>query len=180
MLKLKSSVGPLFISALLLSSCSIINKRAETPPIEALRYIERGEYNKGLALLSSSCRQSHDNQLPDECRAEFEQIRRIADQGYERKDFVKAGRVYQALIRNNITGDAPPGTFSFDTDYLKKKLRECSKALTEIGLVRYREEKLDEAISIWEKVLSFDPDNKSLKKAVDIASRQRQQLKNIN
>ena len=32
--------------------------------------------------------------------------------------------------------------------------------LTERGLKKYREENLEDAIALWEKVLLFDPDNR--------------------
>jgi hypothetical protein len=45
--------------------------------------------------------------------------------------------------------------------------------------VHYRQGKLDEAISLWRKVLLFDPDNKETKDAISTATVQLQNLKQI-
>lgn len=68
---------------------------------------------------------------------------------------------------------------SFDYDYLRKQIKTCSEALMDIGLVKYREGSFDDAVSIWKKVLTFDPKNRDVKKAIDKATVQLQKLKKI-
>jgi hypothetical protein len=49
----------------------------------------------------------------------------------------------------------------------------------ENGLMKYREEKLDEAIVIWKKALVFDPENTGVKNALETATQQLQKLKSM-
>lgn len=171
------NLPPVLLSMLflLLSSCSALNKSTDTPVLQTERYIEHGEYEETFALLSRSCDHYQEgNNLPAECRLNFERILQIADRHFEKKDFAKAGILYRLLMESGATGNYPPGALS-----LREKITKCARVLTGEGLVQYREEKLDKAISLWEQVLSFDPENESVKKAITSANRQQQYLKNI-
>jgi hypothetical protein len=50
----------------------------------------------------------------------------------------------------------------------------------ELGLVKYRDDDLDGACSIWNKVLAFDPGNKAVTKALRTTGKQRKRLKSIS
>jgi cytochrome c-type biogenesis protein CcmH/NrfG len=45
-------------------------------------------------------------------------------------------------------------------------------------MVEYRKGNLKGAISVWESLLAFDPDNEQIKKAIETARAQLQQIKN--
>ena len=48
----------------------------------------------------------------------------------------------------------------------------CRESLTKTGLSEYRNGNLAKAIAVWESLLVFDPDNAEIKKAVETAKTQ--------
>ena len=108
-----------------------------------------------------------------------EQIKSAADTAYQSGDVSEAGNDYRVLLESGITTRDFAGTLSFDEDYLNRQINACSKVLMESGLMTYREERLEEAIAIWKKALTFDPDNRNIKNALETATSQLQKLKQI-
>jgi hypothetical protein len=60
---------------------------------------------------------------------------------------------------------------------LNGAIRECSNYLTNQGLIKYREGNLKEGIDIWESLLSFQPENEEIKKAIQTARDQLSKIK---
>ena len=141
--------------------------------------IAGGEYKRALALYSSAYENNHTPEMRDKYTATGEHIRKTADLAYQRKDFVEAGTIYNTLIESGITNQGFADTLSFDQDYLTRQIHMCSNALLETGLTTYRDGRLEDAISIWKKAQGFDRDNKDIKSAIDTATTQLQNLKNI-
>ena len=141
--------------------------------------IAGGEYKRALALYSSAYEKNHTPEMRDKYTAAGEQIRKTADLAYQRRDFAEAGTIYNTLIESGITNQGFAGSLSFDEDYLIRQIHVCSNALLETGLTTYRDGKLEDAISIWKKAQGFDHDNKDIKSAIDTATTQLQNLKNI-
>jgi len=71
------------------------------------------------------------------------------------------------------------GSLSFERKGLSEKIKSCRKILFENGLEQYRSGSLDQAISIWKTILTFDPENQEIKRAVDIATLQLENLQKI-
>ena len=71
------------------------------------------------------------------------------------------------------------GSCSFDRDGLTAKIRTCKKNLFENGLEQYRSGNLDQAISIWKGILTFDPGDQEIKGVVDKATLQLENLQKI-
>ena len=145
----------------------------------AQEQIAHGEYKKALGIYSTAYDKYHQPILRYHYAGTGEQTRNAADAAYQRRAFADAGSLYLVLFESCITTRDFAWSLSFNDGYLSGQIKACSKALTEIGLVRYREEKLDEAISSWQKVLVFDRDNKGVIKAIQTATRQLQKLKNF-
>jgi tetratricopeptide (TPR) repeat protein len=141
--------------------------------------IALGEYKKALELCSNSYDRYHYPGLRSSYARTAEQIRNTADSAYQRKDFAEAGSIYNTLFESGITTRDFAQSLSFDDDYLNGQISLCSKALMENGLMKYREEKLDEAIVIWKKALVFDPDNTGIKNSIETATQQLQKLKSL-
>jgi tetratricopeptide (TPR) repeat protein len=108
-----------------------------------------------------------------------EQILFVADAAFRKKEFAEAGTSYNILFESGITTRDFTQTLTFDDSYLEEQINTCSRALMEIGFMKYREEKLEEAITIWKKILVFDNDNKDVNNAINVATTQLQKLKNI-
>jgi len=145
----------------------------------AQEQIAHGLYKQALDVYSQAYDKYHHQRLRYHYAGAGEQIRNAADAAFRKSAFAEAGSVYHVLFESGITIRDFAGSLSFNDDYLDGQIKSCSKALTEIGLVKYREEKLDEAISSWQKVLVFDTANKGVMKAIDTATRQLQHLKNF-
>ncbi len=138
-----------------------------------------GKYRNALDIYSSAYDRYHLRGMRQGYARMGEQVVLAADAAYQRKDFADAGSIYRALFESGITTRDFAQSLTFDDDYLNKQIKACSKSLMEIGLMKYREEKLDEAIAIWKKILAFDLDNKNVRSAIDTATVQLQQLKNL-
>jgi len=146
---------------------------------QAQAEVAGGEYKKALELYSSAYEKNHAPEMRDNYSAAGEQIRKNADTAYQRKDFAEAGSIYNTLIESGISTRDFANSLSFNGDYLNGQKNACSKALLEAGLTIYRDGKLEDAISIWKKALVFDRDNKDIKSAIETATTQLQNLKNI-
>ncbi len=138
-----------------------------------------GRYRRALDIFSNAYDKNHHRGLRQGYARLGEQIRAAADRAYESNEFADAGYAYRILFESGITTRDFAASLSFDDDYLSSHIRACSKPLMEFGLMKYREEKLDEAIAIWKKILVFDIDNRSVKSAIDTATVQLQQLRTI-
>ena len=178
----------LLCSALLMASASCASIRISGGPgiredadgiavKEAIRQarasIAGGDYNKALGIYSRTYNKYPYNvKLMSSYSEAGEQIRNGADSAYKNASFAEAGHLYNLLFKNDITSMDFAPSLSFNSDYLRAQMQACSKTLTEIGLTKYREEKLDEAILMWKQVLTFDPENRGVRKAINTANKQ--------
>ncbi len=138
-----------------------------------------GKYRNALEIYSNAYDRNHLRGVRQGYSRMGEQIVIAADAAYQKKDFAEAGSIYRVLFESGITTRDFAQSLSFDDDYLSGQIKACSRALMEIGLMKYREERLDEAIAIWKKILAFDLDNKNARSAIDTATVQLEQLKHL-
>ena len=146
---------------------------------QAQANIALGEYKKALELYSNAYDKYHFPELRGNYDRTAEQIKNTADASFQRKEFAEAGNLYHALLESGITATDFTQSLSFDDKYLNGRISVCSKTLLENGLMKYREEKLDDAIAIWKKALLFDPENTGVKNAIETATQQLQKLKSL-
>jgi len=171
------------------SSCSLIHRVTEPAAHEktviddtakkAQAHITLGQYEKALELYSSMYDKYHYPGMRSGYARAGEQTRAAADAAYQKRDFADAGNIYTILFESGITTRDFARSLSFNDDYLSSQIGLCSKSLMEAGLTKYREGKLEDAISVWKKALAFDQGNKDIKNAIDTATTQLQNLKNI-
>lgn len=107
----------------------------------------------------------------------MEELKRSADRALARKDFRAAGKAYAALRDGLPLSDQAGLALGFLKSIVEKGLETCRAQLTKDGLDRYRKGQLKEAISVWQGLLEFDPDNAEIRKAVDTASEQLKKLR---
>jgi tetratricopeptide (TPR) repeat protein len=146
---------------------------------QAQTQVALGDYAKALTLYAGAYDKYHYRGMGASYARLGEQIRNAADVAYQKKDFAEAGNIYKNLLESRITARDFAKSLSFNDDYLSGQISACSKSILELGLMKYREEKLDEAVAIWMKALDFDPDNKGIKDAIETAAQQSQQLKSL-
>jgi tetratricopeptide (TPR) repeat protein len=138
-----------------------------------------GRYKKAFEIYSAAYDKHHDADLRRGYAKLGEQTKAAADEWFQMGNFGEAGSAYRNLFESGITTRDFSQTLSFDDDYLIKKIKACSESLMELGLMRYREQKLEEAIAVWKKALAFDSNNRNVKNAIDTATVQLQQLKTL-
>ena len=154
-------------------------KLIEDTTRQAQAHLTLGEYQKALELYAGHYDKYHYSEMRAPYAGTAEQVRNAADAAYQKKDFADAGNIYKTLYESGITaGDFAP-SLSFDDEYLNRQMKACAKGLLEAGLTKYREGKLEDAISVWKKALVFDQDSKDIKSAIDTATTQLLNLKNL-
>jgi tetratricopeptide (TPR) repeat protein len=186
---LKTAASCLVVLSLFAFSCAAPPKKplSAKPDINiavdtarlAQEHYSLGRFRKALEIYSDTYDKHHSTAVRRGYVKMGEQIRSAADAAFQKMDYAEAGAVYDTLFASGITTRDFAQTLTFDDDYLEEQRAACSRTLVEIGLMRYREEKLEEAIGVWKKILVFDTENKDARNAIEKAAAQLQQLKNI-
>ena len=109
----------------------------------------------------------------------LEDIRRTGDGAFSKENFALAGRAYSILFKNFKSFDKFGASLSFSEKSLDERMKVCRTELHKKALEQYRKENLAEAISIWQGLLTFDPDNVEAKKAVETATIQLKKIKKL-
>jgi len=140
-------------------------------------HLKAGEFRKAIDLFNETY-QKHpqDPTVRSGYIKTLESIKSSGDRAFEKSDFALAGCVYGLLLKNYSSVGRLNGSLSFNREGLTARIRDCKKILFENGLKQYRSGNLNQAISLWESILVFDPENQEIKKAVDMASLQSKNL----
>ncbi len=158
------------LGLLFMSSCAVIKKSPPPPkPVKPVRNIRpvipatvheydpspalneakdqmtHGEYEKAASLYKSALSLHPGNKkLLSGYRETLLNASAAADISFGRGDFSKAGGLYSLVARNyKYTRPA-----ALKSGYLKKRIRDCSEALTQRGLASYRNGKIEKALSL--------------------------------
>jgi tetratricopeptide (TPR) repeat protein len=143
----------------------------------AQKYLAEGDIQKALETYNDAhIKNPDDTTLRSNYIKAIEHIKKNADAAFVKEEYASAGFMYHTLLNNCQHAKSFVSSLSFDKDYLSNRVESCSKILLEKGLVQYREGNLKEAISIWKTILTFDPENGEVKKAIETATIQ---LKNL-
>jgi tetratricopeptide (TPR) repeat protein len=147
---------------------------------EAWKYITVQSYKKAVDAYSVACSRYPQNpELRDGFIRTVEHIKGLADAAFLKEEFSSAGNIYGALLRSGIKQDIA-AVLSFNKEFLIMQINKSAKVLTERGLNKYREGRLEDAIAIWKGIIEFDPDNKEVKNAINTTTVQLENLKRIN
>lgn len=176
------------LAALLLAglSCAPLSQRAEgvrKAEIEgviskAAEFVAKGDFKSALDLHKNAAEKYPENKALEEGYiATFENIKKDADKAFEKEDFVLAGKTYHLLLRSGPQSDGFSAGLSFTKNNLTERFNECGSALSQRALSQYRSGNIENAISLWKSILTFDPGNKSIKKFIDTATTQLKNLK---
>jgi len=103
-------------------------------------------------------------------------MKSVADQAYEKEEYLSAGRTYDLLFRRHGEFKDFASTLTFDRAYLNQRLSLCKKSLSVRGFQEYRKDNLSEAILLWQGLLTIDPNNEDIKKAMSTATEQQRHL----
>jgi len=147
---------------------------------QAQSCLKNGDFQKGIDIYSGLIREyPEDTPVRDGYVSLLESIKTRADLDFKRKDFVHAGRTYRILLRNYSSVSGLTRFLSYNAAFLNTRMETCRKVLFEDALGQYRSGKLNQAISIWRSILTFDPENQEVKKAMDKAILQAGNLEKI-
>jgi tetratricopeptide (TPR) repeat protein len=140
-------------------------------------YLEAGEFQKAIDIYKEVY-QKHpqDSTVRSSYIKTLESIKSSGDRAFEKNKFELAGCIYRTLLKHVSSVTYLSRSFSFGREVLTAKIKSCKKILFENGLEQYRSGNLNQAISIWKSILSFDSENQEIKKAVDIAILQSKNL----
>jgi len=142
---------------LFLSSCSLLKKeqeekqtdygdrqaRIETKPGEfqkSIDYVHRqaqmeiraGEFQKAIDVHREIYQKyPQDPRIRSSYITAIESIKRLGDQAFERNDFRSAGMIYEVLGKNWVHFADFSQSFSFNKDFLEKKIKTCRYLFTE-------------------------------------------------
>lgn len=145
---------------------------------QSSKAFEGGDFEKAIDICKSRYQEySDDSELLSFFINMLEDIRRIGDGALPKEDFVLAGKAYHALLKNYSSFKNFEKLLSFPRNSLEEGIRNCRMQLTKKGLEQYRKGNLAEAISVWKSILTFDPDNQEIKKAIETATSQLKKLK---
>jgi tetratricopeptide (TPR) repeat protein len=164
---------------------SFLEKKAKTSRClfiggQVSSYLKAGEFQRAIDI----CKEIH-QKYPRDLTVQssyiktLESIKSNGDRAFERGDFALAGSIYEVLLKHVSSVTQLNGSLSFERKGLSEKIKSCRKILFENGLEQYRSGSLDQAISIWKTILTFDPENQEIKRAVDIATLQLENLQKI-
>jgi len=147
---------------------------------EAQSFLKSGDFQKGINNYKGLLQQYPRDTIVRYCYVSFlESIKEQADLDFKRKEFTLAGRTYRILLRNYSSFSYLEDFLSYNAGLLNAGIETCRKRLFEDGLEQYRSGNLGQAISAWRNILTFDPENLEVKKAMDKAIRQVRNLEKI-
>ncbi|MBE0426856.1 MAG: hypothetical protein IBX72_09440 [Nitrospirae bacterium] len=130
-----------------------------------------GDYSRAIDVYRFSFAKYPENQkLLSNYLKTLENIKRVADRAFEKKDYNLAGKTYYTLQRNYSYFKNFAHLLSFDLEFLNARVTECRTCVSKKGLEQYRKRNIREAISIWKNLLTFDPDNIYISNAIDTAT----------
>jgi tetratricopeptide (TPR) repeat protein len=156
------------------------NSRNGVSERQARQAFEAGDFDKAIEVYNSRYLEN-----PDDADwlvgfvSILEEIKRTGDGAFSKKNFVPAGRAYSSLSKNFKLFEKLRATLSFSEKSLDEGMKVCRTELHKKALEQYRKENLAEAISIWQGLLTFDPDNVEAKKAVETATIQLKKIKKL-
>jgi tetratricopeptide (TPR) repeat protein len=147
---------------------------------QAKAYMSSGNYKKALDIYTAACDEHpDDDDLLAMSKDALESVKAEADKFYENHDYAKAGELYALLVKSGFEKKHRRSKLSFDNHYLAMRIGSCSKMLIELGIMKYREGDLQQAIAIWKDILVFKPSEQEAKTSIDRATAQLQNLKQI-
>lgn len=141
------------------------------------QHLQAGEYDKALEaprVLSPS--ELRDPGLATTFSRTVEEIKRRADLAAASRNYVEAGKAYAVLAGHYADASKLGLKLPFSRETLDEGLKRCRAELTREGLEHYRKGDLSQAITVWQDLLQFDPDNAGIRKAVETAREQQKEL----
>jgi tetratricopeptide (TPR) repeat protein len=140
---------------------------------QAQQDLKAGDFAKALETYQTALKEfPADVGLAANYLRTVHEIKAAGDKARADKDFARCGKVNTLLLKNFPSWEGLQPAVAFARTDLVEAVAACRDSLTKTGLTEYRRGNLAKAIAVWEDLLAFDPDNAEIKKAVDTAKTQ--------
>ena len=148
---------------------------------QASRYakikMDAGEYHKAIEIYNIAYQKNrHDRTLLKEYTQSIEKIKVVADEMYNRENFLSAVIYYAILLKNYQSLGGYGVKLSFDKACLDEKFSLGRKMVSRQGFEEYRKGNLSQAIALWQALIDIDPINPEILKALNTAKLQQENL----
>ncbi|OGD22365.1 MAG: hypothetical protein A2Y70_01695 [Candidatus Aminicenantes bacterium RBG_13_64_14] len=142
--------------------------------------LRAGRYDKALAVYQAGLKEYPGNKTLGAAYAgAVDELEAIGRKALAARDYALAGRVDALLLRNFASFDGLAARPGVSREKLAEAIELCRSSLTKNGLAEYRKGNLEKAISTWESLLTFDPKNAEIRKAVETAKAQLAKIKSM-
>jgi tetratricopeptide (TPR) repeat protein len=195
-MKRKVIIGVLLVTMLLsgISCAHLQHKKTDVQTAENVRagdiagiislsneHAAKGEFKSAIDVYKDAAdKYPEDKTLEAGYIATIEDIKKAGDRAFDKGDFTLSGKTYYLLLKNVLQPNELAVDLSFTKKSLTDRLDMCYTELSQQALIEYRSGNIENAISLWKSILSFDPGNKSIKKSIDTATTQLKNLKRSN
>ncbi|MGO9953678.1 MAG: hypothetical protein ACLPN1_15900 [Dissulfurispiraceae bacterium] len=148
----------------------ITNCRASIARKEVQQALSAGRFQKVIDTYRNLCAKYPKNRmvLVDYVKA-LKDMHSTADKAIAMNDYAVAWKSYAVLLKNFSYFEGFAKQLSFNRESLHESIGECRSLLFTKGLNEYRNGHLQDAISTWQCLLVFAPDDKDTKHALDTA-----------
>jgi tetratricopeptide (TPR) repeat protein len=155
-----------------LSNTEVNHLQSETSALLA-----KGDYQSALDLYKNKFHKHQTKKtLIDQYIKTIQTIKNAADKSFAIDDYSIAGKIYTILLHNYKYSRDLSRQLPVNRESLHERIQECRSQLFKKGLQQYRSGLLQDAISTWQSLLAFIPDDKDTKRAINTASAQLKQM----
>lgn len=189
------------ILALLIAACGILPRKTAPPPAgtspnvppppsagaiadnayaNGVAALEEDRPGRALDLFVEAWKEAPGHHgVRQSFPAALERLKKQGDEAEQQGNPEKAGKAWMASLSHLSHPAAGGMPLSFTRTDLKESIERLSRTLMDKGLVEYREGRFESAISLWQKILAYDPANEEAAKSVRTATTQLENLRKI-
>ena len=139
--------------------------------------MDAGEYQEAIDIYHVAHQNHPQNQaILKEYAQSIEKLKSLADELFNREDFVSALRHYAILIKNYPSAGEAGIKLSFSNARIEKQFSISKKMISRQGFEEYRKGNLSQAIALWQALIDIDHNDPDIKRALKTAKLQQKNL----
>lgn len=152
-------------------------RQPQIPPLrkKVIALLEKKNYRQAVELMAGKNREG----LEKEFVLALNGLLEAGNDAFSAGDYPAAGRAFKGALGAYPAEPALRDRISHDPKRIRALLETCLNRMMEQGLEEYRRGNLESAISKWKMLLAIRPGHKEAKKALDTATVQLQNMKNM-
>jgi tetratricopeptide (TPR) repeat protein len=137
--------------------------------------LEKKNYRQAIELMNGKNREG----LEKEYILAVNGLLEAGNDAFSSGDYAAAARAFKGVLRAYPAEPSLRGRVSHDPKRIRALLEACVDRMMEQGLEEYRRGRLETAIQKWKALLAISPGHREAKKALDTATVQLQNMKNM-